>query len=135
MKPQLANLLRLLLAMLGARLATKGWIERGSEASFADYVINFVGAVATLLSVFSAFKSVRGYIGQINTALALPAYSTPFALKQAASGGIGSGVMDYLIAQAINTVLTSLTDDLRRAKFRPLFLRLRNALNATFPEK
>lgn len=135
MKPQVAILLRLLLAMLGARLATKGLIEQGSEASFADYAINAIGALAALASVFSGFKSVRSQVDQLNTALALPAYSTPFALKQAAAGGVGSGVMDYLIAQAINTVLTSLQDDLRRAKFRPLFLRLRNALNATFPEK
>lgn len=134
MKPQVANLLRLLLAMLGARLATKGLIEPGTDAQFADYVINAGGAVLTLLSVFSAFKNVRRQGEQLNTALALPAYSTPYALKQAA-GGVNSGVMDYLISQAINTVLTSLKDDLRRAKFRPLLIRLRNALNATLPDK
>ena len=85
-------------------------------------------------SVFSAFKSVRSQGQQLNTALALPAYSTPYALKQAAAG-VSSGVMDYLIAQAINTVLTSLKDELRRAKFRPLLVRLRDALNATVPDK
>ncbi len=134
MKPQLANLLRLLLAMLGTRLATKGWIEPGADAQFADYAINAVGAIATLASVFSAFKSVRSQGQQLNTALALPAYSTPYALKQAAAG-VSSGVMDYLIAQAINTVLTSLKDELRRAKFRPLLVGLRDALNAALPGK
>lgn len=134
MKPQVINFLRLLLAMLGARLATKGWIEPGTEANFADYAINAVGAIATLASVFSAFKSVRSQGRQLNTALALPAYSTPYALKQAAAG-VSSGVMDFLIGQAINTVLTSLSDELRRTKFRPLLIRLRDALNASLPGK
>lgn len=132
MNPQVSNLLRLLLAIVGARLATKGWIEPGAEAHFADYAINAAGALATLASVFSAFKSVRLQGRQLHTALALPAYSTPYTLKQAAAG-VGPGAIDYLIAQSINTVLTSLSDDLRRAKFRPLLVRLRNALNAAFP--
>lgn len=133
MNPLIANLLRLLLAMLGARLATRGLIEPGAESQFADYAVNAVGAVAALASVFSAFKSTRKQGELINTALALPAYSTPYSLTSASAGTAGGGLKDYLIVQALNTTMATISDELRRAKYRALFIRLRDALNVAFP--
>jgi len=134
MNPQHALILRYLLAILGARLATKGWLEAGQqEAVFVDYAVGLVGAALSLGAVFAGRREATKQAALTNTALALPAYSTPHELRQASMFGLSGGMSDVLFRQALASVFTLLRDQLRVQKFSGALEDLRAALDEALP--
>jgi len=133
MNPQTANILRLILAMLGAWLVARGYLAEGADEQLVEYSATLIGSAISLASLFSTIRSTRRSAALVTRALALPKYSTPFDLKEAGVSGLSGGFKEYLIRQALATVIQLVADDVRRSKFEKYLIPLRDELNAAFP--
>ena len=135
MNPQIASALRWALGLIGTFLATKGKITPEQQEGFVTYVIQFIGALMALYSLFWGQKDKVKTGNLLNWALALPGGSNVQALSAAASSSVFSGWQDLLINQAISTVTALVADKIRRPKFARFLVPLRDALNQAFPQQ
>lgn len=148
MNPNVKSALRWSLAVVGAFLAQKGYISADAQSSFAEQALAVAGGALSLASLFWSVRNNKHVGGLLRLALALPSDSTPDDMAEARSvmrfeetpqgrealtstGARGWG--DLVIRQAISTVISVVSDRVRRPKFERFLLPLRDALNAAFP--
>lgn len=133
MNPQIAQVLKIALAFVGALLVSRGLLPQGGEGAFADQAGAVVGGIVSIGAMVSAAHAVRRQGALINTALALPEASTFLELRQASYFGLSGGMRDLLIKQAVSTVLLCLGDRRLVARLLTQLERLRDTLNEVIP--
>jgi hypothetical protein len=156
LNPQTATIVRLVLALAGMLLVSKGFVPQDAQDTFVGTGLQVVGGLFTLGTLFTTARHNERLKSLVNYALALPVGSTALDLDAAARAardpqdetparlaplvttpppavGGGNTLRDYLIRQALATVTGLVGDLVMRSRFRRPLLVLRDALNSAFP--
>jgi hypothetical protein len=143
MNSQVSSLIRFALAALATLLVQRGRLQSDQQELFVNYGLQLLGAALGVVTLFWGQLAHLKERARLVLAAALPASSTLGDLHVHRKAFGFAAVMsepqtsiswtDIIFIQAINTVLTIISNKDRRGRLARYLIPLRDALNVAFP--